>query len=238
MLRLQVLFICVFLFVSCVFDSFSVLVYTPELPSALDGLVLDWCLFVITEEGEALRVDDVMLSDSFFVGVPAFSSAVFLLVADVAGRYDILSPAGAVILPGEDAVAHLDWEKGPLVSVLYELVRNGFSLSSFNVKRLFSEAEERLDNPWMLDKDRLRFALTSYDFSVYDIAERESFSVSIVFPPGNWVSDAPFFNGVFSGAGNVVLPVGFSRFLASDGSCFFSVFVDERGRVESGVFYF
>ncbi|MEM5947041.1 hypothetical protein WKV44_00630 [Spirochaetia bacterium 38H-sp] len=236
LMRVIFIFLFMVLFFSCSTVYYSVTVTLPSVPSSWDLLDIDYSLFVITDSAYELFVDNKELSKDLELMLPVFSYAVFLLMPRFAGRIDILYPAGGVILPGENPFVSLRWEDGAVVSVLYELVREGFSLSSFNVKRLLEESERRVSSPIFLDKLRLRDAILTGDFSVYDVSEKDCFSVLLDFGSYVWVSADPLNVGSFYGSMEVVLPEGVSRFVSVDTGEIFSVLVDERGRAESVVF--
>ena len=78
------------------------------------------------------------------------------------------------------------------------------------------EVRVRVEDPWELDRERVRDAIIGRDISVYDIAGKEVFDVTLAFPPGIWRSGNPMRSAeVLSGTCTVKLcseiPTSFMR---------------------------
>ncbi|ADN01358.1 hypothetical protein STHERM_c03860 [Spirochaeta thermophila DSM 6192] len=206
-------------------------VVLPEVPAGWGEWGMEWRL--VWSGGEGGVVEGVRPGEVVEVVVERGMVWVWVLEGVVRGWEGVVRPAGGVVLWGEGREGVVSWEDGAACSLLYELQAGGFPLEEFNVRRFVEEVRVRLEDPWELDRERAREAIIGRDISVYDIACKEVFDVTLAFPPGIWRSGNPMrATEVLSGTCTVKLCSGIHHFLDEEAASLFCVYVDERGRAQ------
>lgn len=142
----------------------------------------------------------------------------------IAGRSDLLRPAGAVFpldLEGRGRIS-TSYREGFLAELLVPVSATGELLEAVNVRRLRREIWERSSgDPWRLDRDAILQTLMFGAMRSDRIRARPCFDLSLEARAGTWVSGDPFYGPIVVGSEQPVLalrglPSGAHRFFRVD----------------------
>jgi hypothetical protein len=108
-----------------------------------------------------------------------------------------------------EGVLRLQWVRGPPARLLLRLWEAVGARPWFNGERFCREAELRLDDPWLLDTERVSRSILDGTFRVTDIRSLPVHEYRLSLGAGCWFAESPF-SAVYEAdaRGDVVMPLG------------------------------
>lgn len=166
----------------------------PPLPAAWKALApeTEAVLEVVFSDGSGWTQEADYADGSATVVLPKGGGAAILLTPRCRGLK--LPPAGtAVPWLAAQGSAEATWSDGVTATVLQRLALGGAGFEALNVGRLSGEIKDRAGpDPWKIDIDRIVEKLAAGAFRSTYIREEETTPVTLMLPPGDWISVSPF----------------------------------------------
>ena len=181
-----------FLLVSCsLFDSKSaeVTFRIPELPVEMQQLdVTGWRVVVISKDD---RSEFTSRNSTFKAAVPV--SGITAVLAYPVGSWGALKPAGFIVHGNLKAHNYLTWDDGFAAECTGFALAAGAGSANFNFTLFQQKLLEKSDgNPWILNRDRIVYALSYGIFNMNYIKKAESHTLSLPLSgTGTWYSGTP-----------------------------------------------
>ena len=181
-----------FLFAACsFFDSRSteVAFHIPDLPAEMQRLEVSGWRVVVTSVDK--RKEFTAKGKSFKASVPV--SGITAVLAYPLGQWGELKPAGFIVHGNLKAHNYLAWDEGFGAECTGYALAAGASSENFNFT-LFQEKllEKSEGNPWVLNRDKIIYALSYGIFNMNYIKKAESHTLSLPLPgTGTWCNGTP-----------------------------------------------
>ena len=183
--------LCLFLNACSMFESKSteVTFHIPELPEQMQQLeVTGWRVMVTSLDK---RKEFTTTKNIFKASVPV--SGITAVTAYPVGGWGNLKPAGFIVHGNLKAHNYMTWNDGFAAECTAYSLSAGAGTENFNFT-LFQEKlmEKSEGNPWILNRDRVIYALTYGIFNMNYIKKAESHTLSLPLPgTGTWCSGTP-----------------------------------------------
>ena len=182
---------CLFLTACSMFESKSaeVTFYIPELPEDMQQLEIKGWQVVVTSLDK--RKEFTLHGNSFKAVVPV--SGITAVTAYPVGGWGNLKPAGFIVHGNLKANNHMTWDNGFAAECIAYSLATGAGSENFNFtlfqKKLLEKSE---GNPWILNRDRIIYALSYGIFNMNYIKKAERHTLSLPLPgTGTWCSGTP-----------------------------------------------
>jgi len=182
---------CLFLTACSMFDSRSteVTFHIPELPEEMQVLEVTSWRVVVTSVDD--RKEFTAHGDTFKASVPV--SGITAVLAYPKGAWGELKPAGFIVHGNMKAHNYMTWDDGFAAECTAFSLAAGAGSENFNFTLFQQKLMEKSEgNPWILNRDRIIYALSYGIFNMNYIKKAESHSLSLPLPgTGTWCSGTP-----------------------------------------------
>jgi len=182
---------CLFLAACSMFDSRSteVTFHIPELPEEMQVLEVTSWRVVVTSVDD--RKEFTAHGDTFKASVPV--SGITAVLAYPKGAWGELKPAGFIVHGNMKAHNYMTWDDGFAAECTAFSLAAGAGSENFNFTLFQQKLMEKSEgNPWILNRDRIIYALSYGIFNMNYIKKAESHSLSLPLPgTGTWCSGTP-----------------------------------------------
>ena len=193
------------LIASCSFldsKSTDVTFHIPELPKEMQQLEVSGYRVVVTTVDK--RREFTANRNSFKASVPV--SDITAVLAYPVGSWGELKPAGFIVHGNLKAHNYLAWDNGFAAECTSLSLASGYGSENFNFSMFQQKLIEKSEgNPWILERDKVVYALSYGIFNMNYIKKAESHSLSLPLPgTGTWYSGTPGCIQQFEQAGGYI----------------------------------
>lgn len=183
--------LCLFLASCSMFDSRNaeVTFHIPDLPEEMRLLEVAGYRMVVTSVDK--HKEFTAKGKSFKASVPV--SGITAVLAYPVGTWGELKPAGFIVHGNLKAHNCLTWDDGFAAECTGLALASGYGSENFNFTLFQQKLIEKSDgNPWILNRDKIIYALSYGIFNMNYIKKSESHTLSLPLPgTGTWYSGTP-----------------------------------------------
>ena len=191
MTKPYILFYCLLLAACSMFDSRSteVAFHIPELPEEMQTLEVKSWRVVVTSVDD--RKEFTAHGNAFKASVPV--SGITAVLAYPEGIWGELKPAGFIVHGNLKAHNYMTWDEGFAAECTAFSLAAGAGSENFNFTLFQQKLMEKSEgNPWILNRDRIIYALSYGIFNMNYIKKAENHTLSLPLPgTGTWYSGIP-----------------------------------------------
>ncbi len=182
---------CILLAACSMFDNKSaeVTFHIPELPEQMQQLEVTGWRVVVTSLDK--KKEFTTRKHEFKASVPV--SGITAVLAYPKGTWGELKPAGFIVHGNLKAHNYMTWDDGFGAECTAFSLATGAGLESFNFTLFQQKLMEKSEgNPWILNRDKIIYALSYGIFNMNYIKKAESHVLSLPLPgTGTWYSSTP-----------------------------------------------
>ena len=189
--KFAAILLCLFLASCSLFDSRNaeVTFHIPDLPAEMRQLEVTGCRVVVSSVDK--HKEFTAKGKSFKASVPV--SGITVVLAYPAGTWGELKPAGFIVHGNLKAHNCLTWADGFAAECTSYALASGYGSENFNFSLFQQKLIEKSDgNPWILNRDKIIYALSYGIFNMNYIKKSESHTLSLPMSgTGTWYSGTP-----------------------------------------------
>ena len=190
-LQFLTILLSIFLASCSMLDSKSaeVTFHIPSLPEVLQQLeVSGWRVVVTTRDD---RSEFTVHKDTFKASVPV--SGITAVLAYPMGSWGTLKPAGFIVHGNLKSHNYMTWDDGFATECTAFSLASGAGSENFNFTLFQQKLLEKSDgNPWILNRDKIIYALSFGIFNMNYIKNAEIHTLNLPLPgTGTWYSGTP-----------------------------------------------
>ncbi len=191
-MKKALIILCISLLVSCsLFDSKSkeVTFHIPELPEEIKRKeVTGWRITVTSVDD---RKEFTTRQNMFKVSVPV--AGITAVLAYPVGIWGELKPAGFIVHGNLKAHNYMAWDEGFGAECTAVSLASGAGSENFNFTLFQQKLMEKSEgNPWILNRDKIIYALSYGIFNMNYIKKAETHTLSLPLPgTGTWYRGTP-----------------------------------------------
>ncbi|MBO7430138.1 MAG: hypothetical protein J6U56_03895 [Spirochaetia bacterium] len=182
--------------------SAEVTFHIPELPEEMQQLEVSGYRVVVTTVNK--HNEFTTKGKSFKTSVPV--SGITSVLAYPMGSWGTLKPAGFIVHGNLKSHNYMTWDDGFAAECTAFSLASGAGSENFNFTLFKQKLLEKSDgNPWILNRDKIIYALSFGIFNMNYIKKAESHTLNLPFPgTGTWYSGTPGCIQKFEQAGGYI----------------------------------